>query len=248
MAAHLLHQAPGLRSAFAERVRDKTSAERDALGRRVEERLARSPKPLRSVIRWGVQQMWDGQGRQHARHGRQGERQLTAALRWRLSPDWWLLPDVLLSSDGDHLSQIDLVGVGPPGLFVTEVKRWTGAIRATGDRWARKDGARWLSCESPTRQNAAHVREMRAWWRAVGLEDQVGPIQIQPVVVFLETAWLRVTNPIMPVFDRPSAVAHHMQSHPTTWTPDKVETVAHTLAERPSPQLGETAPAPLEND
>lgn len=138
MAAHLLHQAPGLRAAFAERVRDKTAAERDALGQRVEGRLAGSPKPLRSLIRWGVQRMWDGQGRQHARHGRQGERQLTAALRWRLSPDWWLVPDVLVSPDDAHLAQIDLVVVGPPGVVVIEVKRWTGAIRATGERWARK--------------------------------------------------------------------------------------------------------------
>ena len=235
MAAHLLHQASDLRAAFAARVRNKTVAERDALGQRVEERLARWPKPLRSVMRWGAQQMWDGQGRQHARHGLRGERQLTMALRWRLSPDWWLLPDVLLSADGDRLSQIDLVGVGPPGLFVVEVKRWTGAIRATGDRWVRKEGARWISCESPTRQNTAHVRNIRAWWQAVELDNLVGPILVQPVVVVLETAWLRVSTPTMPVFDRPSAVARYLQRPLTAWRPEQVEAVAHMLAERSGP-------------
>lgn len=100
---------------------------------------------------------------------------------------------------------------------------------------SRKDGARWIPCESPTRQNAAHVRQVQAWWRAVGLGDKVGPIQIQSVVVLLETAWLRVTNPVVPVFDRPSTVARYVQGQSMAWMPEKVETVAHMLAERPCP-------------
>lgn len=235
MPAHLLHQDPSLRAAFAARVQGQIASERDAVGQRVAERLAGAPKPLRSVIRWGVQHLWDGQGRQHARHGRQGEQQLTAALRWRLSSDWWVIPDVLISSDGRRVVQIDVVLVGPPGVIVVEVKRWTGAIRSTGDRWARKDGGRWIPCESPTRQNAAHVRELRAWWQAVGLSNQMGSLPVQPVIVLLETAWLRVTNPTMPVFDRPSAVARDVQGRRPTWTPETVAIVARMLAERPSP-------------
>lgn len=235
MPAHLLHQTPELRAAFARRIAEKTAIAQDALAQRVDDRLEGSPKLLRSVMRWGVQRMWEHQARHRARRGRQGEQQLTAALRWRLPGDWWIVPDVLLSADGDHLSQIDLIGVGPPGLFVIEVKRWTGAIRATGDCWARKDGGRWISCESPTRQNVTHVRQVQAWWQTVGLSNPVGPLPIQPVVVLLETAWLRVTNPPMPVFDRPSAVARYVQAQPATWTPETVETVARALAEPSSP-------------
>lgn len=138
MPAHVLRQAPGLRDIFAERVQDKTAAERDAVGQRIEERLAGSPKPLRSLIRWGVQGMWDSRNRQHARHGRHGERQLTAALRWRLSSDWWLVPDVLVSSDNTHVAQIDLVAVGPSGVMVIEVKRWRGVIRHWGALGAQR--------------------------------------------------------------------------------------------------------------
>lgn len=198
MLAHLLRQAPSLREAFDARIADKRATAHDVLVQRVDARLAGTPKPVRSMIQWGAQMARDHWERQQARHGQQGEQQLTVALRWRLSAAWWLLPDVLLSCDGEHLTQIDCVGVGPPGLFVVEVKRWTGAIRATGDRWARKEGARWMPCESPTRQNAAHVRHVQSWWRAVELGDQVGSIAILPVVVLLETAWLRVSTPQCP--------------------------------------------------
>ncbi len=44
----------------------------------------------------------------------------------------------------------------------------------------------------------------------------MGPLPIQSVVALLETAWLRVTNPTMPVFDRPSVVTRYVEGQSAT--------------------------------
>ncbi len=99
MLAHLLHQTSQLCAEFSAQIGGKTAIAHDDLAQRFEDRLAGAPQALRLVVQWGARLAWDHQARQQVRYGRQGGQQLTVALRWRLSRDWWLLPNVLLSPD-----------------------------------------------------------------------------------------------------------------------------------------------------
>lgn len=239
MPARIEHQKhPALQALFAERIREKMERERLAVHQRVEAGLSRwIPRPLKTLVHMLVSVMWSNKHTRDDVRGASGEGQLTIALRLRLSARWCLLPNVLIQPDDKHLTQIDLLAVGPPGVFVIEAKNWRGAIKAAGDRWQRKHGSGWIDCESPTRQNAAHVRHLLRWWDVSAAGDTSLPSPtVFPLVVLLDTRWLRVHHPPMPIFDRPSAVARYLLRAPAIWTPAEVSCVVSALVSRPSYQ------------
>lgn len=63
-----------------------------------------------------------------------------------------------------------------------------------------------------------------------------------PVVVMLNTRWLRVSHAPMPVLDSPRAVAHHLHNAAAVWSPSDVQRVVTALLTRPSYQY--LAPPP----
>lgn len=100
--------------------------------------------------------------------GRAGEEAVAHFLREHLNGDWTLHRNLLLPDDkGD----IDAVLLGPGGLFVLEVKAWTGAYRVTGTRWhKRTPSGGWRSVSgSPSGQALANVRRLEVWLNAQGV-------------------------------------------------------------------------------
>lgn len=103
--------------------------------------------------------------------GEEGERQVSAELRWhltRLCGDDWLVLDglILIHAPGSTFptAEIDHLAVTPFGIFVIETKHWNGVVtRGETDETltlTTVDGQR-LVRTSPLRQNAVKVRFLR---------------------------------------------------------------------------------------
>ena len=126
--------------------------------------------------------------------GRAGEEALTDFLREHLNGDWTLHRNLVLP---DGKGDMDGVLLGPGGLFVLEVKAWTGAYRVTGTRWyKRTPSGRWCSVSSsPSRQALANAKRLEAWLTAQGIS-----LAVQPRVVWAGAGSVQFIKPTVPVW------------------------------------------------
>lgn len=95
------------------------------------------------------------------RKGELGEERVVNVLHHALDGHWWLFRNLELP--GRKVSDFDLVLVGPPGIWLLEVKALGGEYRNTGDRWETLWKGRWIkSFADPSRQarrNAAMLSQ-----------------------------------------------------------------------------------------
>ncbi len=225
--ARILHQDAQVRRGFEAAIRTKTQQEVDQVVARAQPRMPSMLEPLLTpLVRWSVRSRQAG----FDRTGSRGEGQLALALRIRLGAAWTVCPNVVVPLEPQTFAQLDHLIIGPAGLYVIEVKTWKSAIRARGAAWQRKSGTGWIAVGSPTKQNAVHVQKLRHWIVQSHL-DSLEPAVIGAVVV-LDSPWLRVTNPPMPVFDRPSALPRwlvEMDGQRQALPPGKVEKLLQRL-------------------
>jgi hypothetical protein len=91
--------------------------------------------------------------------GTGGRRRSAGVPEQTLNGEWHLLRNITLP--GRKKTDIHIVLVGPPGVWVLEVKALSGQYRNIGDRWEYRSGRRWRTDSSnPIRQanrNAAHL-------------------------------------------------------------------------------------------
>jgi hypothetical protein len=194
--ARVVYQSGGPPDTVTARIQ---AAQQEALTARRETVRRELPHPLMLAIEplagWVGRLLTPGTVRQ----GRAGEQFLVQALRWRLDDSWIICPDIALGPKTSP-ARIDHLLIGQSGLFVLEAKKWSGVLQAHGNHWERRQGNSWVPVPSPTRENAAHCRKFRWWLRSLDLAAMQEAVH--PAVVVLD-AWLRVTAPPMPVFNRP---------------------------------------------
>jgi len=130
--------------------------------------------------------------------GWEGEKKVVQLLSSKLSDDYTLINDLSIHNGrGD----IDLVVIGPNGIFVLETKNWSGDITCVGDDWQRVGRRTFKS--SPSRQvkrNAARIRRIidsSQSFRAMN-------VRIEGIVVFTNNrANLRLDSPTVPILRLP---------------------------------------------
>ena len=130
--------------------------------------------------------------------GKLGEKCVAWRLNW-LSKEYITLNDILLPTKY-RTTQIDHIVVSPYGVFVIETKNYKGWIfgHENSEEWKQSLlGKRrfwgWSSEQhkfrNPIRQNAAHARALKA------ILKEFGDITIIPMVVFSNSAELKITTP-----------------------------------------------------
>lgn len=93
---------------------------------------------------------------QRHRKGQLGEERILNVLYSLLDGRWWVFRNLELP--GQRMGDIDLVLVGPTGVWALEVKAFDGEYRNVGDRWERRSGSRWLPAfGSPSSQAKKHA-------------------------------------------------------------------------------------------
>jgi len=130
-----------------------------------------------------------------ARKGQEGEERLLEALRQGLDENWTLFRNVILP--GRNQGDLDAVLVGPPGVWVLEVKMFSGEYRNSGEHWEYRAGRQWrLLKKSPSRQARDNAVRLASFFRADGLSQWV-----EPVVVWAnDESPLTVDNPAVAVW------------------------------------------------
>jgi hypothetical protein len=129
------------------------------------------------------------------RQGQEGEDRVVEGLQYHLDGHWTLFRNVRLP--GRSRGDIDLVLVGPPGVYVLEVKTFTGTYRNIGEHWEVQAGNRWkLLRKSPSRQAQSNAVRLADFFKADGFQQWVDPV----VVWANPSSALSVENPMVAVW------------------------------------------------
>ena len=125
------------------------------------------------------------------RRGQEGEDSVVQVIVQALDGNWHLFRNV--SIPGRNKADLDVVLVGPPGVWALEVKNFNGTYRNHGDAWEYKKGSRWRTMsKNPSRQaNNASLR-LANFLKADHLK-----VFVNSVVV-----WASITSPLF--IDNPS--------------------------------------------
>lgn len=96
------------------------------------------------------------------RAGRHGEEQAVEALRAALDSRWTLFRNITIPNQ--TAGDIDLVLVGPSGVWVGEVKSYSGVHRNIGDRWEKQHKGRWYKLSThPGKQARRNAERLKAY-------------------------------------------------------------------------------------
>jgi hypothetical protein len=106
------------------------------------------------------------------RRGQKGEDVTADVIRQVLDGNWTLFRNIVLP--GRNKADLDMVLVGPPGVWVLEVKNITGQYRNIGERWEYRAGRRWhRAIANPSRQARSNAIRLAEFLRADGIRQWI---------------------------------------------------------------------------
>ncbi len=115
--------------------------------------------------------------KQHER-GAEGEERALEVIERTLDGQWTLFRNVMIpGQSGD----IDMILVGPTGLWALEIKNWNGAYRYQGDHWLYLKKGRWSSLrqkQKPSEQARRNAARLGQFLKADGIQKWVTPALI----------------------------------------------------------------------
>ncbi len=128
--------------------------------------------------------------KENYRKGEEGEKKVVEVMGQALDGNWSLFRNVVLP--GRRKTDLDAVLVGPAGVWVLEVKTFTGTYRNIGEQWEYRIGNRWnLYKKSPSRQAKNNAVRLSEFFKA----DHV-PQWVNAAVVWAnQESPLTVENP-----------------------------------------------------
>jgi hypothetical protein len=135
------------------------------------------------------------------RKGEEGEERVVEKARQALDGGWTVFRNVILP--GRRRADLDIVLVGPSGVWAVEVKTLGGEYRNIGEAWQYRATSRWRRMtKSPSRQARDGAIALKQFLRADGITTYV------PAVVAWadEGGHISIEDPTVPV-----------------WTPDRLE-------------------------
>jgi hypothetical protein len=131
-----------------------------------------------------ITQRLDKQIEEH-RLGQEGEDNVVQMIVQVLDGNWHLFRNMALP--GRNKGDLDVILVGPPGVWVLEVKNFRGKYRNKGDDWQFQKGGKWKpTSKSPSKQAFNNAMRLSNFLSSNGLK-----VFVNPVVV-----WASVTSPL----------------------------------------------------
>ena len=129
------------------------------------------------------------------RLGEEGEERIVQMIVQALDGNWSLFRNVSLP--GRNKGDLDIILVGPPGVWVLEVKNLRGEYRNIGEIWEYRQGKRWkIAPNNPSRQAISNAVRLANFLRADNLK-----VFVNPAIVWVnEENPLHVENPITVVW------------------------------------------------
>jgi hypothetical protein len=129
------------------------------------------------------------------RRGQDGEDKVVQLIIQALDGNWSLFRNINLP--GQNKGDLDLVLIGPPGVWVLEVKNFSGMNRNTGETWEYKKNKQWRKmAASPSRQAFKNALRLSNFLQADNLK-----VFINAVVIWAnDESPLDVENPTTSVW------------------------------------------------
>lgn len=111
------------------------------------------------------------------RLGQEGEDQVVQSIIQSLDGNWHLFRNVKLP--GKSKSDLDLILVGPSGIWALEVKNFNGFYRNIGDRWEYLKNKQWRSLsKSPSQQARREAGNLAGFLRADKINAYVNGVVV----------------------------------------------------------------------
>jgi len=164
------------------------------------------------------------------RRGREGEDKVVEKLRTSLHHSWTIFRNVHLP---DRKDDLDIVLVGPGGVWVIEVKAYKGALQFRHGKWERRTKTGWANLrENPSSQVTGNAKRLNDYLKRQGLvrwvERAVALAEPQPI-----TNFELVDIPIW----LPPTIEDHVAKLATRTPPDekeleKIKALLKSLAEK----------------
>jgi len=124
------------------------------------------------------------------RRGQEGEDRVVQMIAQALDGNWHLFRNIKLPGHGK--GDLDLVLVGPPGVWALEVKNFTGEYRNIGESWHYKRGKNWkIAPKNPSKQVSKNMYALKDFLKA----DHVNVFVNSAVVWANQESSLSVENP-----------------------------------------------------
>lgn len=119
------------------------------------------------------------------RFGQEGEDKVTQLISQAMDGNWHLFRNVQIP--GRNKGDLDLVLVGPPGVWALEVKNFRGEYRNIGNNWEYRHGKKWKSLsKSPSQQAFNSALRLSNFLKAENVK-----VFVNAVVV-----WVNGENPL----------------------------------------------------
>lgn len=134
------YQLADIQQKFAARIHQKVQGRRDEVQGRAEDvpLLGWLLAPLSGIA-------FDLREGSNVRRGERGEETVLGTLLRKLPDTWSVFHSVVVEPRPDDFAQIDLLLLGPAGLFLIEAKAWRGSYKGYRDTWYQREGNSWAS-------------------------------------------------------------------------------------------------------
>jgi hypothetical protein len=150
------------------------------------------------------------------RLGQEGEERVVQLIVQALDGNWHIFRNITIP--GRNKGDLDLVLVGPPGIWVLEVKNFRGKYRNIGENWEIQQKKKWRSAnKNPSKQAFKNAVRLANFLNADGLKTFVNPVVV----------WASVTSPLL--IENPSVAVWHYSRLPdeigNIWQGEKLSNV-----------------------
>lgn len=127
--------------------------------------------------------------------GQEGEDNVVQLIVQALDGNWQLFRNICLP--GRNKGDLDLVLVGPPGVWVLEVKNYSGKYRNVGENWEYRRGNNWKTVrKNPSRQALNNAYRLKNFLKA----DRVNAFVNSAIVWANQESPLSVENPSVTIW------------------------------------------------
>jgi len=225
MFAKVIHQDEEIKKLFYQKIKEKMERERRSVEENDDSGFFAWLFGNTAVDHYDAKRFHDDS------KGSSGEGELENQM-WTLLPsDSMILPDYVLEPKKDEFIQIDQMVINLKGIFLIEVKTWSGSFLASDREWKMRQGKNWVHVSNPTKQHKRHFELFKIW-----LNNNIPKLYssakdyIYPVIVIKRVDWIQAKYSSIPVVSGASGLVDFIiEKERGKLTPEIVETVTEKL-------------------
>uniref|UniRef100_A0A7C3SNF5 NERD domain-containing protein n=1 Tax=Dictyoglomus turgidum TaxID=513050 RepID=A0A7C3SNF5_9BACT len=194
MLARVIYQDDEIRKKFYQKIKEKVEKERQKVVENDNSGF------LAKLLRNTEVDKFDRKVAHDNEKGSSGEKEFETQMWLLLKGDSYVLPDYVFQISKDEFIQIDNIVINKRGIFLVEIKTWSGSFVASDKVWKMRQGKDWVAVENPTAQHNRHFKLFNVWLQK-NLNELYQEIEsvVYPVIVLKQVDWIKSDYSSIPV-------------------------------------------------